>query len=75
MYTPKNMPEIEVHFYFAPAEYERGYQVQPPDIEILHLEINGDRVSDYLEEHLVEVYGDDWCREIIRKIASRRRVA
>jgi len=72
MYTPKNMPEVSVWFHFEPAEYERGFQVQPPDIEILHLEINGDVVSDALEEHLIETFGDDWCQEIIRKIESRR---
>jgi len=39
--------------------------VVPADIEILHLEINGDVVGDALEDHLIETLGDTWEEEII----------
>jgi len=72
MYQPKDMDEITVFFDYSPAEYEREHQVVPADIEILHLEINGDVVGDALEDHLIETFGDQWCQEIIRKTENRR---
>lgn len=72
-YRPETMPEIELHFGFLPAEYERGMLVNPADVEFHHLEINGGPVSDELQEHLFEIFGDDWEGEIIAK--AKRRVA
>jgi hypothetical protein len=65
MYRSKKFPEIELFFGYLPAEYERGFIVNPADVEFHYLEINGDRVSEDLEQHLFEQFGDDWECEII----------
>jgi hypothetical protein len=74
MYQPKNMPEITVHYDYSQAEYERGYQAVPADVEIEFILINGFSVSDALEEHLIETFGDIWTREIINGQRQRRLV-
>jgi hypothetical protein len=71
MYQPKNMPEVTIFYDYAPAEYERGYQATPADVEIIYLEINGDIIGDTLENHLIETFGDQWCQEIIGGLERR----
>lgn len=73
MYRPEKFPEIEIFGSYSPAEYERGYQAEPAEVEFDHLEINGGPVSDRLQDHLFETFGDDWEAEIIAK--AKRRVA
>ena len=71
-YTPEDMPEITVGFEYDPPEYERGYQALPPDVGIEYILINGSAVSDTLEVHLIETYGDGWCREFVKEMENRR---
>ena len=74
-YTPRDMPEITVEYDYAPAEWERGFQVCPYDFEITELKINGGGISDLLEEHLIEKFGDTWEQEIVKNTRDKRRVA
>ena len=73
-YTPKDMPEITVIYDYQPEEWDRGCRVCPANVEILHLEINGDVVVGILEDYLIETFGDTWEEEIIDGQKKRRLV-
>ena len=67
-YSPKNMPEVTIRFFYEPGQattfYDPGYD---PVVEIQEIEINGDVVSDCLYEALLLTFGEDWEKQIIEE--------
>jgi len=72
-HTPENMPEIKLHVDYSPEEPATRWSPGAlAEAEIYKIIINGDAVSEDLEDLLLEHKGDDWEEEILTHAAQAR---
>jgi hypothetical protein len=64
-FTPKRFPSLTVYFGFEPGQRQTFHDPGFPDeYEFTEIEVEGVRLDEELETHLIETFAEDWEIEL-----------
>jgi hypothetical protein len=64
-FTPKRFPSLTVYFEFEPGQRQTFHDPGFPDeYEFTEIEVEGVRLDEELETHLIETFAEDWEIEL-----------